>query len=163
GSPLMNCDLCKYRVRLVGREADLGLPQEGHHHHARAGDDPSEDHAHGPRARRRVRNAQPEAAGVDPSFHVWDRRLLDRLQLSPCGPPTLMDSRRPPETGRGQVSILGVGPGDPELLTLRGLNALKGCDLVVHPGPSDRQGFAFEVVRTFLRADQTVLGAALAM
>ena len=36
GPPHMNCDLCKYRVRLVGREADLGLPQEGHHHHVRA-------------------------------------------------------------------------------------------------------------------------------
>src|SRR4051794_29853410 len=34
GTPHMNCDLCKYRVRLIGREADLGRPQVGHHHHA---------------------------------------------------------------------------------------------------------------------------------
>ena len=27
GSPHMNCDLCKYRVRLIGREADLGVPR----------------------------------------------------------------------------------------------------------------------------------------
>ena len=36
GAPHMNCDLCKYRVRLIGREADLGAPQDGHHHHVRA-------------------------------------------------------------------------------------------------------------------------------
>ncbi|MCA1686301.1 MAG: sirohydrochlorin chelatase, partial [Planctomycetia bacterium] len=34
GSPSMNCDLCKYRVRLAGRETDLGMPQEAHHLHA---------------------------------------------------------------------------------------------------------------------------------
>lgn len=31
GLPFMNCDLCKYRVKLSGREADFGAPQEGHH------------------------------------------------------------------------------------------------------------------------------------
>jgi sirohydrochlorin ferrochelatase len=78
GSPLMSCDLCKYRVRLIGREADLGLPQEGHHHHARAGGVVGDDHTHGPRPRRAAR-----AAVDDPLNHVWDSRLLDRLQLSP--------------------------------------------------------------------------------
>jgi sirohydrochlorin cobaltochelatase len=78
GSPLMSCDLCKYRVRLIGREADLGLPQEGHHHHARAGGVDGDDHMHGPRPRRAAR-----AAVDDPLNHVWDARLLDRLQLSP--------------------------------------------------------------------------------
>lgn len=35
GSPNMNCDLCKYRVRLAGFEPALGQPQAGHHHHVR--------------------------------------------------------------------------------------------------------------------------------
>lgn len=35
GSPNMNCELCKYRVRLPGFEQALGQPQVGHHHHVR--------------------------------------------------------------------------------------------------------------------------------
>src|SRR5262249_10195584 len=31
GSPNMNCELCKYRVRLPGFEAAVGQPQVGHH------------------------------------------------------------------------------------------------------------------------------------
>jgi sirohydrochlorin cobaltochelatase len=29
----MNCLLCKYREQIVGYEAAVGAPQEGHHHH----------------------------------------------------------------------------------------------------------------------------------
>ena len=35
GSPNMNCELCKYRVRLPGFEPAVGQPQHGHHHHVR--------------------------------------------------------------------------------------------------------------------------------
>jgi sirohydrochlorin cobaltochelatase len=80
GTPHMNCDLCKYRVRLVGREADLGAPQEGHHHHVRAGamlDQDNHDH----RPRRRARTAAILAGSADPSWHPWDPRLLERIQL----------------------------------------------------------------------------------
>ena len=44
GSPNMNCELCKYRVRLPGFEHAVGQPQVGHHHHVRGiGQD---DHGH---------------------------------------------------------------------------------------------------------------------
>jgi len=33
GSPNMNCGLCKYREQVLGFEAEVGLPQAGHHHH----------------------------------------------------------------------------------------------------------------------------------
>jgi sirohydrochlorin cobaltochelatase len=33
--PAMNCQLCKYRTRIIGYEADAGAPQTGHHHHVR--------------------------------------------------------------------------------------------------------------------------------
>jgi sirohydrochlorin cobaltochelatase len=47
GSPNMNCELCKYRVRLPGFEAAVGLPQVGHHHHVRGvGQDGHDDHHH---------------------------------------------------------------------------------------------------------------------
>ncbi len=80
GAPHMNCDLCKYRVRLTGREADLGAPQAGHHHHVRAGSDHDEfaahDHGQAP--------PLPVWAAYDPespALHPWDERLLERLQL----------------------------------------------------------------------------------
>jgi sirohydrochlorin cobaltochelatase len=80
GSSLMNCDLCKYRVRLIGREADLGAPQEGRHHHVRALAD-GDDQDHGHRPRRRARTAALREVSADPSWHPWDPRLLERIQL----------------------------------------------------------------------------------
>jgi sirohydrochlorin ferrochelatase len=82
GTPLMNCELCKYRVRLIGHEADLGQPQEGRHHHARAGVEHGDD-GQDQRARRRLRVSGAGPDSADAPFHVWDDRLLDRLQLSP--------------------------------------------------------------------------------
>jgi sirohydrochlorin cobaltochelatase len=82
GAPNMNCDLCKYRVRLIGRESDLGLPQEGHHHHVRAATAPDDDHDHPPRrARRRPARHEPLPDADD---HPWDERLLQRLESIHC-------------------------------------------------------------------------------
>jgi precorrin-2/cobalt-factor-2 C20-methyltransferase len=61
------------------------------------------------------------------------------------------------------VSVIGIGPGDPELLTLRALRVLGECELVVHAGPSDRSGFAYETVESHLRAGQAVESAGLSM
>jgi sirohydrochlorin cobaltochelatase len=33
GPPAMNCSMCKYRTRVLGFEAEVGAPQESHHHH----------------------------------------------------------------------------------------------------------------------------------
>jgi sirohydrochlorin cobaltochelatase len=33
GDNRMNCGLCKYRTQVLGFEAEVGLPQESHHHH----------------------------------------------------------------------------------------------------------------------------------
>ena len=35
GDPAMNCQLCKYRERIVGYDDAVGARQEGHHHHVR--------------------------------------------------------------------------------------------------------------------------------
>jgi sirohydrochlorin cobaltochelatase len=84
GAPHMNCDLCKYRVRLVGREADLGAPQVGHHHHVRAVGEQAGDHEH--RSPPWIRGSRRRRNAVDPvgalASHPWDERLLDRLQLN---------------------------------------------------------------------------------
>ena len=41
----MNCQLCKYRERIIGYEADIGAPQQGHHHHVQ-GIGTDGDHRH---------------------------------------------------------------------------------------------------------------------
>ena len=33
GETAMNCSLCKYRTQVLGFEAEVGMPQESHHHH----------------------------------------------------------------------------------------------------------------------------------
>jgi sirohydrochlorin cobaltochelatase len=81
GTPNMNCDLCKYRVRLIGREVDLGAPQEGHHEHARAVLDREDDHEHNHGARSRSSHRRVAEVSVDPSCHPWDERLLKQIHL----------------------------------------------------------------------------------
>jgi sirohydrochlorin cobaltochelatase len=46
GDPNMNCQLCKYRTRIVGYEEEVGLAQQAHHHHVRGGDHPHDHHHH---------------------------------------------------------------------------------------------------------------------
>src|SRR5579864_546473 len=64
-----------------------------------------------------------------------------------------------PET----VYVIGVGPGDPDLLTVRAARTLERCQTIFHAGPHDDAGFAFDVVAPLLRPGQTVRGMALAM
>jgi sirohydrochlorin cobaltochelatase len=45
GSPNMNCQMCKYREQVIGFEAEIGLPQVGHHHHVE-GIGTNADHRH---------------------------------------------------------------------------------------------------------------------
>ena len=52
GQNLMNCQMCKYREQVLGFEAEVGLPQESHHHHVEgigsedSGHQHSHDHGH---------------------------------------------------------------------------------------------------------------------
>ena len=47
GDVNMNCLLCKYRAQVIGYEAAVGAPQEGHHHHVEGiGTDADHHHHH---------------------------------------------------------------------------------------------------------------------
>jgi sirohydrochlorin cobaltochelatase len=46
GDVNMNCLLCKYRARVIGHEAAVGLPQEGHHHYVEGIGTDSDPHPH---------------------------------------------------------------------------------------------------------------------
>ena len=45
GTNVMNCQLCKYREQVLGFEAEVGLPQESHHHHVEGIGTGNLDHA----------------------------------------------------------------------------------------------------------------------
>lgn len=49
GTGNMNCQMCKYRMQVLGFEAEIGLPQESHHHHVEgiSGGPGHHDHDHG--------------------------------------------------------------------------------------------------------------------
>jgi len=44
----------------------------------------------------------------------------------------------PARTEKGRVVLLGAGPGDPELVTLRGMNALREADVVIYDALAPR-------------------------
>lgn len=47
GTGNMNCQMCQYRVQILGSEHKVGAPQEGHHHHVRgSGTDADHEHSH---------------------------------------------------------------------------------------------------------------------
>jgi sirohydrochlorin cobaltochelatase len=46
GDVNMNCLLCKYRTQVIGHEAAVGAPQEGHHHHVEGIGTDGHDHHH---------------------------------------------------------------------------------------------------------------------
>ena len=50
----------------------------------------------------------------------------------------------------GTLYGLGVGPGDPELLTLKAHRILKACPVVAYPAPDTGESFARSIVAGFL-------------
>lgn len=60
----------------------------------------------------------------------------------------------PGDTGKGRLFGLGVGPGDPELITLKALNRLREAQVVAYPAAKGRTGLALTIVKDHLRDDQ---------
>jgi sirohydrochlorin cobaltochelatase len=64
GDVNMNCLLCRYRERIIGHEAAVGAPQQGHHHHVEGiGTDP--DHHHHQQQHHHARHHHSHDADVD--------------------------------------------------------------------------------------------------
>jgi precorrin-2/cobalt-factor-2 C20-methyltransferase len=54
----------------------------------------------------------------------------------------------------GRVCGLGVGPGDPELITLKALRLLRAAAVVAYPAPADGASFARGIVARWLLPSQ---------
>jgi len=48
---------------------------------------------------------------------------------------------------KGKLYGVGVGPGDPELLTLKALRIIKGSDIIAVPGEAAQESVAFEIAK----------------
>ncbi len=54
----------------------------------------------------------------------------------------------------GTLYGLGVGPGDPELLTLKALRLLRACPVIAYPAPEEGSSFARSIVAPHLPGNQ---------
>jgi precorrin-2/cobalt-factor-2 C20-methyltransferase len=56
--------------------------------------------------------------------------------------------------GAGRLYGIGVGPGDPELLTLKALRLLRAAPVVAYPAPETGDSFARAIVAAYLSPQQ---------
>jgi precorrin-2/cobalt-factor-2 C20-methyltransferase len=57
----------------------------------------------------------------------------------------------------GKLSLVGVGPGDPELLTLKAVRVLQAANVVAYPSTGDGESaFAFDIARAHVPATATL-------
>jgi len=54
---------------------------------------------------------------------------------------------------QGILYGIGVGPGDPELLTLKAQRLINECDILAYPAPEVGDGMALQIVRPLLTKD----------
>jgi len=88
------------------------------------------------RRRQAIRSARPDL-GARRRFYDWllDGPVLDALRHGrPRRAQILLDEALPREAQAvpGKVVLVGAGPGDPGLLTLRGLRALNEADVILY-------------------------------
>ncbi|MGL4879810.1 MAG: precorrin-2 C(20)-methyltransferase [Waterburya sp.] len=55
----------------------------------------------------------------------------------------------------GRLYGLGIGPGDPELITVKALRLLRSADVVAYPiSDKNKQGFARSIILEYMRVEQ---------
>src|SRR6266511_4118464 len=56
----------------------------------------------------------------------------------------------------GRFWAVGVGPGDPELLTVKAVNRIRAAHVLYHAGPRLNEGRAWQIIAGLLRPEQQV-------
>ena len=65
---------------------------------------------------------------------------------------------------KGKFYGIGVGPGDPELITLKAIKVLKNIDIVISPESKKGKGsIAFNIAKEYLREDVKILNLTFPM
>jgi precorrin-2/cobalt-factor-2 C20-methyltransferase len=72
-------------------------------------------------------------------------------------------SRAEMATMPGRLFGIGVGPGDPELLTLKALRLLRAAPLIAYPAPEQGDSFARSIVAMWLNAGQREIAIRIPM
>jgi precorrin-2 C20-methyltransferase/precorrin-3B C17-methyltransferase len=62
-----------------------------------------------------------------------------------------------PRTSPGRLFGVGVGPGDPELMTIKARKAIEAADVVAYPGAQHGRSVARRIAAPYLREEQTEL------
>jgi precorrin-2/cobalt-factor-2 C20-methyltransferase len=65
--------------------------------------------------------------------------------------------------GAGRLHGVGVGPGDPELLTLKALRLLQSAPVIAYPAPENGDSFARSIVAPWIGAHQREIAIRLPM
>jgi precorrin-2/cobalt-factor-2 C20-methyltransferase len=63
----------------------------------------------------------------------------------------------------GKLSLVGVGPGDPELLTLKAARIIAAADVVAYPSTGEESALAFEIARAHVSATAMLMPVPIPM
>lgn len=69
----------------------------------------------------------------------------------------MTDTVRQPTTATGHLYGVGLGPGDPELMTIKARRTIEACQVVAHFAARRRPGNAWSIVEHVVAPTQTVL------
>ncbi|MEM1091705.1 MAG: siroheme synthase CysG [Pseudomonadota bacterium] len=81
------------------------------------------------RARDRIAAQIPDLL---PRRHVWERIVTRGLQGDADPEQVIDEELQQAESGNGRIWLVGAGPGDPDLLTLKAAQVLQQADVVIY-------------------------------